>query len=144
MTRAAVAEANKVSGIMMSELSTASQKIGDVVNLINAIASQTNLLALNAIIEAARAGETGNGFAMLAQEVKARASQTGKATEEIDAQIGSVQLASREAVDAIKADFKHNQQDQRDRFGHCIRVEEQGAATNEIARNVQQASSSVD
>ena len=77
------------------------QKIGAVVELIQAIASQTNLLALNATIEAARAGEAGKGFAVVASEVKGLASQTAKATEEISAQIGAMQSSTNEAVVAI-------------------------------------------
>jgi methyl-accepting chemotaxis protein len=80
----------------------AAQKIGDVVSLINDIASQTNLLAPNATIKAARAGEAGKGFAVVASEVKSLATQTGKATEEIDAPITSMQAATGEAVRAIQ------------------------------------------
>lgn len=82
-------------------LAEASQKIGDVVALIRNIAGQTNLLALNATIEAARAGEAGRGFAVVASEVKALATQTSKATDEIGRQIGVIQEATRRSVDEI-------------------------------------------
>jgi methyl-accepting chemotaxis protein len=123
----------------INELSQAAGRIGDVVKLITAIAEQTNLLALNATIEAARAGEAGRGFAVVASEVKALASQTAKATEEIGTQIAGMQAATQDSVAAIQE------------IGSTIRriadiastiattVEQQGAATSEIARNVQQA-----
>jgi methyl-accepting chemotaxis protein len=134
----AVREAETTNNEVAS-LATAAQKIGDVVRLIEEIASQTNLLALNATIEAARAGEAGKGFAVVASEVKTLATQTGKATEEISSQIAAVQSATEHSVTAIQG------------IGETIRsissisgsiaaaVEEQTAATREIARNVQQA-----
>ena len=82
-------------------LSTSAERIGEVVDLIKGIANQTNLLALNATIEAARAGESGKGFAVVAQEVKNLASQTGKATEDIADQIGSIRGAVEGAVNAM-------------------------------------------
>lgn len=82
-------------------LSRAAQRIGDVVDLINTIASQTNLLALNATIEAARAGDAGRGFAVVASEVKALADQTAKATGEISMQVGDIQLATTQSATAI-------------------------------------------
>src|SRR5450756_346680 len=123
----------------VGELSKAAARIGDVVELINNIAGQTNLLALNATIEAARAGEAGRGFAVVASEVKALAEQTAKATGEIGQQIAGIQAATQESVGAIK--------EIGDTIGRmseisstiAAAVEEQGAATQEISRNVQQA-----
>lgn len=134
----AVDEAAKTNETVQT-LADAAQKIGDVVDLINDIASQTNLLALNATIEAARAGEAGKGFAVVASEVKSLATQTAKATEEIANQVASMQGTTNKAVEAI------------DLIGTTIgdvntiatsvtaAIEQQGSATQEIARNVQEA-----
>jgi methyl-accepting chemotaxis protein len=75
-------------------LNNVAAKVGEIVNLIRGIAEQTNLLALNATIEAARAGEAGRGFAVVAQEVKALATQTARATEEIETQVATMQQAA--------------------------------------------------
>ena len=125
---------NEVQGLAM-----AAQKIGDVVKLISEIAEQTNLLALNATIEAARAGEAGRGFAVVASEVKALASQTSKATDEISAQVGSIQSATRTSVEAIDGITRTISKVNEIASAIASAVEEQGAATREIAHNVAQA-----
>jgi methyl-accepting chemotaxis protein len=117
-------------------LASAAQKIGDVVELIRNIADQTNLLALNATIEAARAGEAGRGFAVVASEVKSLAVQTAKATEEISAQILSVQSSTSGAVEAIQRITSRMQEIERYASGVAAAITEQAAATSEISHNV--------
>jgi methyl-accepting chemotaxis protein len=124
---------------MVKELAFAADKIGDVVNLINEIASQTNLLALNATIEAARAGDAGKGFAVVANEVKHLALQTARATGEINTQISAVQEQTKRAVAAIKRIGDVIDQVKHISSGIAAAVEEQGAATQGIAINVEQA-----
>ncbi len=122
-------------------LAEAASKIGEVVNLINDIASQTNLLALNATIEAARAGEAGKGFAVVASEVKSLANQTAKATEEIAAQIGAIQAATTDAVSAIQGIGSTIGEISEIASAISGAVDQQSSATREIATNVQQAAS---
>jgi methyl-accepting chemotaxis protein len=133
-------ETNRTSELIRG-LSNAAEKIGTIIQLIQAIASQTNLLALNATIEAARAGDAGRGFAIVASEVKNLATQTAQATEQIASQIATIQSATDQSVAAIT------------QFGATVKemaaistaiaaaIEEQGAATGEIARNVEEAAS---
>jgi methyl-accepting chemotaxis protein len=137
----AVTQAEKTDA-RIAELTRAASRIGDVVKLITDIAEQTNLLALNATIEAARAGESGRGFAIVAQEVKALAAQTAKATEEIGVQIAGVQAATHDSV-AIIGDIGAT-------IGRIAEiaaaiasaVEVQSATTQQIAGNVQAAAGS--
>ncbi len=121
-------------------LNDAAQKIGDVVDMINDIASQTNLLALNATIEAARAGEAGKGFAVVASEVKNLANQTAKATDEIGGQISAMQLETNSAVDALSGITETIGKINEIATSVSSAVEEQSAATQEITRNVEEAS----
>src|SRR5882672_2927097 len=120
-------------------LSKTASRIGEVVGLINDIASQTNLLALNATIEAARAGEAGKGFAVVASEVKSLASQTANATEEISEQIAAVQKVAMEAIEAIKGIGGIISEVNEVASAIAAAVEQQGAATLEITRSTQQA-----
>ncbi len=134
----AVTQANATNEHVQG-LADAAQKIGEVVKLINEIAGQTNLLALNATIEAARAGDAGKGFAVVAAEVKTLASQTAKATEEISAQISAIQQATKVSVDAIQRITDTIATVNQNATAIASAVEQQGAATQEIARNVSQA-----
>ena len=129
----------QASNARVQSLADAAQKIGDVVSFINGIAGQTNLLALNATIEAARAGEAGRGFAVVASEVKALATQTAKATEEIGAQVTAVQGETTGAVNGIQSICATIQQIDEISAAIAAAVGQQGTATQEIAQNVQQA-----
>jgi methyl-accepting chemotaxis protein len=134
----AVNQAAQTDGTVQG-LAEAAQKINEVVELISTIAGQTNLLALNATIEAARAGEHGKGFAVVASEVKNLASQTAKATQDITAQIASIQEETNGAVTAIRGIGGTIRQMNEITTTIAAAVEEQNAATAEISRNVAQA-----
>ena len=138
VARKAVDEAGQTDATMQGLAENAS-RISVVVDLIQTIASQTNLLALNATIEAARAGDAGRGFAVVASEVKSLASQTAKATDEIRAQIASMQQVTTSAVSAIRNIGQTIGEINEVTTAIAAAVEEQGAATREIARNIQHA-----
>jgi len=136
----ATKEATDVNGRVQG-LAGAAEKIGEIIELITGIAEQTNLLALNATVEAARAGEAGKGFAVVASEVKNLARQTVGATEDISGQVSTIQKETDKTVRAIRG------------IGNTIKtidgisttiaaaIEEQGTATKEIARNIDNAAS---
>jgi methyl-accepting chemotaxis protein len=132
----AVDEASRTNAAV-AELSEAARRIGDVIKIITDIAAQTNLLALNATIEAARAGDAGKGFAVVAGEVKALAGQTGRATEEIGAQIAAIQHATARSIEAITGIERTIREIGDISSAIAAAVTEQGAATQEIARSVE-------
>ncbi|ABD89016.1 methyl-accepting chemotaxis protein [Rhodopseudomonas palustris] len=134
----ALGQANSTNA-QINGLADAAQRIGDVVKLISEIAAQTNLLALNATIEAARAGDAGRGFAVVASEVKALATQTSKATDEISAQVLAIQSATQLSVDAIGGITSTIGQVSEIASAIAAAVEQQSAATREIAQNVSEA-----
>jgi methyl-accepting chemotaxis protein len=129
----------ELTNALVTQLAGAAKKIGAVTEMISEIAGKTNLLALNATIEAARAGDAGKGFAVVASEVKGLANQTAHATHEISEQIAAMQNATAETVAAIQAIGATI--GQLSEIGTTIAsaVEEQSAATQEIARNFEQA-----
>jgi methyl-accepting chemotaxis protein len=139
-TDEANAEAQTAAGMMRS-LDRATGQIGEVIGLINSIASQTNLLALNATIEAARAGEAGKGFAIVASEVKALAQQTANATEEIRTQVGAIQQEAAAALKSISGVTRTVTDVSELVTAVAAATEEQTAATEEISRRVQQVAS---
>ena len=122
---------------MVFRLAAAAERIDNVIGLIRSIARQTNLLALNATIEAARAGDAGRGFSVVASEVKALATQTAKATEEISGQISEVQASTSIAVDKIKSIVSVMAEINNATTEMSVGVWQQGTATEEIARNIQ-------
>ncbi|MCW2244479.1 methyl-accepting chemotaxis protein [Azospirillum fermentarium] len=135
--RTAVSNSDSAKGVMV-QLSTAAQEIGSILDIIRSIASQTNLLALNATIEAARAGEAGKGFAVVANEVKHLANQSANSADEIAAKVAAIQQVAETAITGIEevAGTVHHMEEINASISTAI--EEQAAATQEIARSVQE------
>ena len=121
---------------LTNQLSSSAESISNIVTLIRSIAEKTNLLALNATIESARAGDAGKGFAVVANEVKTLASQTANAIVDITKQIGEMQLAASNTTNAIAHISEVIQQVNKISTTIASTVEEQQAATTEIARNI--------
>ncbi len=134
----AVADARSTNSTVET-LAGSAQKIGEIGQLINNIAGQTNLLALNATIEAARAGDAGKGFAVVASEVKNLASQTGRATGDIDTQVAEIQGVSGRALEAIRSIATAIEDVSAAANQSASAVGQQSAATGEINRNIQLA-----
>ncbi|WP_267358674.1 MULTISPECIES: methyl-accepting chemotaxis protein [unclassified Methylobacterium] len=143
LAETAVGEADRTGGLMQ-DLSEAVSRIGEAAGLIASIAGQTNLLALNATIEAARAGEAGRGFAVVAAEVKALAGQTARATEAITGHIARIQGSTGQASSAIGGVVERIRDLNAVTGSVAAAVEQQGAATQEIVRNVGQAAIGTD
>lgn len=154
-----IAERVQLTAKTIEGLGTRSDQIGAIIGTIEDIADQTNLLALNAAIEAARAGEQGRGFAVVADEVRALAERTTRATREIGDMIKSIQTETKSAVSEMEVGVREVRQgtDEASRSGEAIQqilsqieavnmqvnqiataAEEQTATTSEIAGNMHQ------
>ncbi|KAF0221234.1 MAG: methyl-accepting chemotaxis [Geobacteraceae bacterium] len=154
-----IAERVKESAHTVGSLGERSDQIGAIIGTIEDIADQTNLLALNAAIEAARAGEQGRGFAVVADEVRALAERTTKATREIGEMIKAIQNETKGAVGAMEEGVKEVERGTSEaaKSGQALRdildqinsvtmqvsqiataAEQQTATTNEITNNIQQ------
>lgn len=133
-----------ISNEQISDLGTAADEIGKVIEVIQDIAEQTNLLALNATIEAARAGEAGKGFAVVASEVKELAKQTGAATDDIRQRIEGIQQSTGKAVDSIREISEVVAQVNIVASTIASAVEEQNVTTKEMARHISETAQSAE
>lgn len=127
------------SRALFEQLTNATQRIGDIVSLIEDIANQTNLLALNATIEAARAGDAGKGFAVVAGEVKNLASQTARATEDIASQVEEIRGLTDNVVNALHGVADVIGEVDQSAAAIAAAVEEQQASTAGISDSIQDA-----
>ncbi|WP_344611915.1 methyl-accepting chemotaxis protein [Dactylosporangium salmoneum] len=135
VTADAAEVSGQVTGIV-GKLSDSSRQIGEIAKVISAIAEQTNLLALNATIEAARAGEHGKGFAVVAGEVKELASETARATADIDERIRAIQADTGEAVRAIARITEVIDQINALQATIASAIEQQTATTGDMSRGI--------
>lgn len=138
MVRTAVQEVGRTDE-MMAALAVSAGEIGEVVKLIEDVAAQTNLLALNATIEAARAGEAGQGFAVVAGEVKALAAQTAGATREIDGRIAAIRGVVAESATALASVSRTVGEVDAITGAISQAIEQQTGAASDVSRNVQAA-----
>jgi len=139
----AVDQASGATGLVTA-LADDAHKIGEIVSLINDIASQTNLLALNATIEAARAGEAGRGFAVVAAEVKTLATRTAKATDEIGEQVASVRASTSGVTSSIELIAEIIRTINEITASIAGSVQAQSAVTTDMSENMQVAAKGVD
>lgn len=137
---ASAASTGRDANNVVQELAKAVERISQTVAVIGEVASQTNLLALNATIEAARAGESGRGFAVVASEVKALATQTSRATEDIGTEISNVQNVCHRAVARVHDVIKMIEDMREIASAVAAAAVQQSASTHEIAGNVDVAS----
>jgi methyl-accepting chemotaxis protein len=142
LTSEAVSRADRAN-LTINELTKAASQIGDMTGLIRRIAAQTNLLALNATIEAARAGGAGRGFAIVAQEVKALAAETERATHVIQDKTAEIQGATELSATTIVGILETVRELDQLSIRIATAVEQQASATHQIARNVESTAAGV-